>query len=179
MGEQRFRRDAPAREDLLHDRVGHLLGRARGDGGLDQHQRLRPDLLGDRAQGGLQRLHVGRAGADVAQRFLEVVALHIDDHDVGELQRLPIVSGHERFLLRDAPPDQLFDLGVLRLDRRDAAVEEWNLPVTPGAGPLHADDELGVAPLLVLGVRHHRGHDRAHETKSHHHHHLAALLALA
>ena len=72
-------------------------------------------------------------GPHVAQRFFQVIALHIHHHDVGQFQRLFRIGGDHRLLLLHAAGDQLFHLRILSLDRRFAAVEQWNLPETPRA----------------------------------------------
>ncbi len=73
---------------------------------------------------------------------LRVIALHVDDHAIGQAQAVAVVGGRERLLLADAAGDHRIDLGILGLDRRLAAVQQRDLPVAPRARPLAADDEL-------------------------------------
>ena len=92
------------------------------------------DLLADRSHGGLQGGHLGLAGAQVAQFVLRVVALHVDDHAVGQLQAVAVVGGHQAssFSLH-APIDHGVDFGVFGLDRRLAAIQQRDLPVASRA----------------------------------------------
>ena len=99
VAQQRLRLDAAGGEGLLHDRPGDELRRARGDGRLDQRQALRLDLLADGPHRRLQGAHLGLAGPHVAQLVLGVVALHVHDHAVGQLQAVAVVGGDERLLL--------------------------------------------------------------------------------
>ena len=103
-----------------------------------------------RAMECLQGDHVRRASAHVAERLLEVIALDIDHDNIGELQRLFRVGGDERLLLLGTARNEQIDLGIFGLNRRDAAIEQWNLPKAARAGALHADDELGGAPALLV-----------------------------
>ena len=178
MGEEGGGLDAPLLEGLLHDRVGDLLGGAGGDRGLDEHQGLGGDVLGDRHHRGLEGLHVRRPVTAVAEGLLEVVALDVDDHHVGQLQGVVGVGGHERLLLVDAALDHDVHFGILGLDGGEPAVEEMDLPVAAGARALHADDELARLALLVGAVGDDGGHDGADEADADDDDDLAALFAL-
>ena len=97
-----------------------MLGRAGGDGGLDQHQAFGLDAVGDDVEGLFQGAHLHPAVAHVAELVLRVVELDVDDHAVGELEHVVDVGGDEGLLLEHAAGDHRIDLGVLGLDRRDA-----------------------------------------------------------
>ena len=57
-----------------------------------------------------------------------VVALHVHDDHVGELQSVVGVGGDQGLLLLDAALDHLRHLRVLGLHRRDAPVQVGDLP---------------------------------------------------
>jgi len=169
--------DAAGGEGFLQHRPGDEFGGAGGDGGFDEHQAFGADVLADGLECGFQRRHVGGAGLHVAQFLLEEVALDIDHDAVGQIQHLAVVGGDKGLLLGDAAVDEPVHLRVLRLDRRDAAVEQGNFPVAAGAGPLAADDELAGTAVFVLGVGDDGGHHGADEAHAHDHHDLLALRA--
>ena len=139
---ERLRGDAAALEGLLHDRVGDVFGGSRRDGGLDEDKALRRDSLGDDLQALFEGGYLGMARAAVAQFFLEVVALDIDDNAVGKGQGVVGVGCGEGFLLVDATGDERGDLGVFRLDRGDALVQVGDFPERARGWALHPDDEF-------------------------------------
>ena len=158
---------AAGRERLLEDRPGDELGRPGRDGRLDEHEAVLGDPLADRPEGRLQRGHVGLAAAHVPELLLGVVALHVHDHAVGELEAVAVVGRRERPLLEHAARDDGVDLGVLGLDRGDALVQQPDLPVAARAGALAADHELGRPALGVGRVRDDGGHHGADEAQAH------------
>jgi hypothetical protein len=115
--------DPAGLESLPHDRKGHKLGGTRRHGGLDQDQAVRRDLLTDGPHRGLESSHIHLAGGHVSQAVLQVVALHVDHHAVSEREAVAVVGSRKGLLVEDAPGDHGFNLGVLGLDRREAAVE--------------------------------------------------------
>ncbi len=78
----------------------------------------------------------------------------------------------------DAALDQLVDLRILGLDRRQAAVQQRDLPVAARARALHADDELAGVARVVGRVGDHRRHHRADEADADDDDDLAAVVAL-
>src|ERR1039458_4105303 len=178
MRQQRLGTDAPLLEDLLHDRVGNLFRGSGGDGGFNQDERGGRDVLRNRRDRGFQGGHLGRTGADVAQRFLQVIALDIHHDHVGQFQGLFRVGGYQRLLVVDAAGDELLDLRVLGLDWRDAAVEQPDLPEAAGAGALDANDELRGPAFLVRRIGHDGGHDGPDKPEADDHHDFLPGLAL-
>ena len=169
----------PLLERLLHSGIGHVLRGTRRNGRFDQDQAFGIDLFADDLEALLQGADVRVPAPQISQLLLEEVALHVHHQHVGKLQGIVGVGGGEGFLLGHAPLDHGGHFRVLGLDRRDPPVEERNLPEAPGARPLHADHELaGLAGLLVRGIRHHAGHDRAHKSEAHDHHDLLTLFAM-
>ncbi len=146
--------------------------------GFDQRQALRRDLLADRLDGRFERGHLDLAGAHLAEVVLRVVALHVDDDAIGERQAVGVEGRRQRLLLDHAAADHRVDLGILRLHRRLAAVQQRDLPVAARARPLAADHELARLPgLLVDRVGDDRRHDGADEADAHHDHDLFAFGA--
>ena len=149
--------------------VGHVLRRPGGNGGLDEDEALGADFFPDDLEALLQCGDVGRTLPHVPERLLVVVALNIDNHDVGECQDIVGERCHESLLLFDAATDERYHFGVLRLDGRDPLVEIVDLPVGADGRALHADDELhGFFCFPVRGVCDDARHDGADETHAHH-----------
>jgi len=174
--QERLGIDTTPREGLPQDRPCNELGGSGRHGGFDEHQALGPDLGSDRFEGGFEGRHFGLAGLHVSQLALGVVALDVDHDAVRELQAVRVVGGHEGFLFEDGAGDHGIHLGVFGLDGRLSPVEEGDLPVAAGAGPLAADDELAGLPVGAGGVGHDGGHDRPHESKAHDDHHFLSGL---
>ena len=114
--QKRLGGDAAFFKNLFHDGVGHLFGGAGRYRGFDEHERGSRDTFGNGMQRLFQRFHVGAASLEVAERFLEVVALHVDDNDVGELEGVFGERGDERLFIEDAALDHGVDFGVFGLD---------------------------------------------------------------
>jgi len=83
------------------------------------------DTFGNGMQRLFQRFHVGAASLEVAERFLEVVALHVDDNDVGELEGVFGERGDERLFIEDAALDHGVDFGVFGLDGDIPRFKSW------------------------------------------------------
>ena len=127
------------RKIFRHGGQGDLLGGAGGHGRLDEDEAVGPYMVGDDVERFFEGAHLHVARAHVAQVVLRVVELDIDDDNVREFEDIVHVGGDKGLLLKDAPSYHRLDLGVLRLDGRDALVEKGYLPVAPRARPLHAD----------------------------------------
>ncbi len=71
-----------------------------------------------------QRIHIGGAGAQIAQILFEIIALHVDDHAIGQGETLGIVSRNQRFFLLNATGDHRRHFRIFRFDRRFAPVQQ-------------------------------------------------------
>lgn len=122
-----------------------------------------PSRSGDVPEDRLQGLHVRCAAAQVSDRVLDVVALHVHDHNIGELQDPLLVGCHEGLFVEDAALYDALDLGTLGLDKGPSPVKVRDLPVAAGAGALHGEHQLSLPALQVFRIRPDCGHDRSHE----------------
>ncbi len=168
VGDEGLPGDSPPFEGFLDDRVGHVLRRPRGDRRFDEDETARFDLFPDDPERLFQGPDLGTSLHHVPQGLFQVVALDIHHDHVGQFQDIVSVGGREGLLLRHAPPDHGGHLGVLRLHRGDPLFDPGDLPVRPGGGPLHSDDELLRFPRMpVRRIGHHRRHDGADEADAH------------
>jgi hypothetical protein len=160
-------------------RIGYVFGGPRRHRGFDQDQAIGFDLFADDLEALLQGRNFGSPLPYVAERLLVVVALDVHHHHIGEGEGLVSKGRCERFLFEDAAADQGGDFGVLRLHRRQTAVEIRDFPVGARRRTLHTDDEFaGPARGAIHRIGDDPGHDRAHEAHSHDHHDFTAQETL-
>ena len=151
-------------------------------GGLDQDQGRRLGCSRRSSPIDASSASMSRGpGAHVAQRFLEVVALHVHHHHVGQLR----APRRCRWPSGSSSPSRsgaisCVDLRVLGLDRRDAAVEQRDLPEAARCWAAACRSRTWSAALrLSVGIGHHGRHDRADETDADHDHDLAPRSPLS
>ena len=122
VGKEGLRRNSAPFEGLLHNRVGDIFRRPRGDGRFDQHKAVGLDLFAEDLETLFEGGDLGMALAAVTQGLLEVVALDVHHDHIGKAEDLICVRAGEGLLLPDAAGDQRGDLRVLRFHGGDAAV---------------------------------------------------------
>ena len=132
VGQQRLAvAQAALLELFLDDRIGHVLGGAGRHRGFDQNETAGIDLFADDPETLLQGGDVGVPLADIAEGFLVVVALNIDDDHIGEVEDIVGEGGDQVLFLLDAAPNQGRYLRILGLHGSNAAVQVRDLPVGP------------------------------------------------
>ena len=104
-------------EYFLHYRIGHLFSCSRCYSCFDQDKRFGRYMFCNYMQRRFKGCHVSLAGTHIPKIFLYIIALNINNNNIGQLQNIISICCDQCFLFIHAPCYHGVNFGVFSLNR--------------------------------------------------------------
>ena len=130
-------------KSLLDYGISDVLRGAGRYRGFDQDKAFGSDLFADDPEAVFQCRDIGSSLPNVSERFFLIIALHINDYNVGKREHIIGVGRNKGLLFFHASMYQGGYFRVFGLNGHDPPVDILDFPKRPRGRPLHPYDELG------------------------------------